>query len=63
MDELTAREREVVALIASGLSNEEIAGRIYVSQSTVMTHVARAMMKFGPRDRAQLVPFSAHVDL
>jgi DNA-binding NarL/FixJ family response regulator len=55
LDELTAREREVVSLVASGLSNEEIAGRIYVSQSTVKTHVARAMAKLGARDRAQLV--------
>jgi DNA-binding NarL/FixJ family response regulator len=53
--ELTDREREVVALVASGLSNEEIAGQIFVSQSTVKTHVARAMMKLAARDRAQLV--------
>jgi len=58
VDELTAREREVVALVASGLSNEEIAGRIYVSQSTVKTHLARAMMKLRARDRAQLVVFA-----
>lgn len=58
VDELTAREREVVALIATGLSNEEIAGRIYVSPSTVKTHVARAMMKLRARDRAQLVVFA-----
>jgi len=58
VDELTAREREVVSLIATGLSNEEIAGRIYVSQSTVKTHVARAMMKLRARDRAQLVVFA-----
>lgn len=58
IDELTAREREVVALIADGLSNEEIAGRIYVSPSTVKTHVARAMTKLGARDRAQLVVFA-----
>ena len=55
LDDLTAREREVVSLVASGLSNEEIARRIYVSQSTVKTHVARAMTKLGARDRAQLV--------
>jgi DNA-binding NarL/FixJ family response regulator len=55
LGELTAREREVVGLVASGLSNEDIAQRIYVSQSTVKTHVARAMMKLGTRDRAQLV--------
>src|SRR6516165_10210915 len=55
VDELTPREREVAALIATGLSNEEIAGRLYVSQSTVKTHANRAMMKLGARDRAQLV--------
>jgi DNA-binding NarL/FixJ family response regulator len=53
--ELTSREREVVSLVAAGLSNEEIAARIYVSHSTVKTHVARAMAKIGARDRAQLV--------
>ena len=55
VDELTPREREVAALIATGLSNEEIAGRLYVSRSTVKTHANRAMMKLGARDRAQLV--------
>jgi DNA-binding NarL/FixJ family response regulator len=55
LDDLTDRERQVLALIAAGLSNEEIAGRIYVSPSTVKTHAARAMMKLGARDRAQLV--------
>jgi DNA-binding NarL/FixJ family response regulator len=58
LGELTAREREVVGLVASGLSNEDIARRIYVSQSTVKTHVARAMTKLGARDRAQLVVFA-----
>jgi DNA-binding NarL/FixJ family response regulator len=55
LGELTAREREVVGLVASGLSNDDIAQRIYVSHSTVKTHVARAMAKLGARDRAQLV--------
>ena len=55
LDDLTAREREVVTLIASGLSNDEIAGRLYVSASTVKTHAGRAMTKLAARDRAQLV--------
>jgi DNA-binding NarL/FixJ family response regulator len=63
VEELTAREHEVVALIATGLSNEEIARRIYVSQSTVKTHVARAMMKLRARDRAQLVVFAYQAGL
>jgi DNA-binding NarL/FixJ family response regulator len=58
IDELTDRERQVLALIATGLSNDEIARQIYVSQSTVKTHAARAMMKLGARDRAQLVVFA-----
>jgi DNA-binding NarL/FixJ family response regulator len=53
--ELTPREREVVSLIAVGLSNEEISRKIYVSPSTVKTHAGRAMAKLGARDRAQLV--------
>lgn len=52
---LTAREREAVVLVAEGLSNEDIAGRWYVSQTTVRTHVSRAMTKLHARDRAQLV--------
>jgi DNA-binding NarL/FixJ family response regulator len=52
---LTAREREVVTLIAAGLSNDEIAGRLYMSTSTAKTHATRAMAKLGARDRAQLV--------
>jgi DNA-binding NarL/FixJ family response regulator len=54
-DQLTAREREVVQLVASGLSNEQIADRLFVSASTAKTHVARAMQKLSARDRAQLV--------
>jgi DNA-binding NarL/FixJ family response regulator len=55
LDSLTAREREVVTLIAAGLSNDEIAGRLYMSTSTAKTHATRAMAKLGARDRAQLV--------
>jgi DNA-binding NarL/FixJ family response regulator len=62
-DELTPREREVVALVATGLSNEEIAGRLYLSQSTVKTHANRAMTKVGARDRAQLVVFAYQAGL
>ncbi|HEY3832052.1 MAG TPA: response regulator transcription factor [Acidimicrobiia bacterium] len=52
---LTKREREVMALVAHGLSNDEIAERLFVSSATVKTHVNRAMSKLGARDRAQLV--------
>ncbi len=52
---LTPREREVVIEVASGLSNEEIARKLYMSPSTAKTHATRAMMKLGARDRAQLV--------
>jgi DNA-binding NarL/FixJ family response regulator len=55
LDELTEREREIVALVGEGLSNQEIAGRLYVSPATVKTHVSRAMSKLSARDRAQLV--------
>jgi DNA-binding NarL/FixJ family response regulator len=55
IDHLTQREREVVALAAEGLSNEEIAGKLYMSRSTAKTHATRAMAKLGARDRAQLV--------
>jgi DNA-binding NarL/FixJ family response regulator len=53
--ELTEREREVMALAGIGLSNEEIAQRLVVSPLTAKTHVSRAMVKLGVRDRAQLV--------
>ncbi|GAA3997031.1 response regulator transcription factor [Streptomyces sp. NBC_01352] len=52
---LTTREREVMAWAAEGHSNEEIAGKLFVSPLTVRTHVHRAMTKLGARDRAQLV--------
>ncbi|MEV5721651.1 response regulator transcription factor [Amycolatopsis mediterranei] len=56
--ELTNREREAVTLVARGLSNEEIAGRMVISPLTAKTHVNRAMMKLHARDRAQLVVFA-----
>jgi DNA-binding NarL/FixJ family response regulator len=55
LEELTAREREVMALVAKGLTNDDIAERFVLSPATVKTHVNRAMMKLGARDRAQLV--------
>jgi DNA-binding NarL/FixJ family response regulator len=58
LDELTAREREVVALVALGLRNDEIAERLVVTRSTAKTHVSRAMIKLHARDRAQLVVFA-----
>jgi len=58
MDVLTEREREVVALAAQGLTNEEIAAELVVSPATARTHVSRAMVKLHARDRAQLVVFA-----
>jgi DNA-binding NarL/FixJ family response regulator len=55
---LTEREREVVGLVAEGLSNDEIAERLVVSPATARTHVSRAMVKLNARDRAQLVVFA-----
>ncbi|HEV7208119.1 MAG TPA: response regulator transcription factor [Mycobacteriales bacterium] len=52
---LTEREREVMGLVAGGLSNEQIASRLFLSPLTAKTHVSRAMTKLGVRDRAQLV--------
>jgi DNA-binding NarL/FixJ family response regulator len=58
LDVLTDREREVMALVATGLSNDEIAERLFMSPATAKTHVSRAMVKLGARDRAQLVVFA-----
>ena len=55
---LTDREREVMGLVAAGLSNDEIAERLVVSPATAKTHVSRAMVKLRARDRAQLVVFA-----
>jgi DNA-binding NarL/FixJ family response regulator len=55
LDELTAREREAVALVAQGLSNDQIADRMVISPLTAKTHINRAMTKLHARDRAQLV--------
>ena len=52
---LTDREREVLALVGGGLSNEEIAAELFISVATARTHVSRAMTKLHARDRAQLV--------
>jgi DNA-binding NarL/FixJ family response regulator len=52
---LTDREREVMALVAEGLTNDEIAGRLFLSPATARTHVSRSMIKLGARDRTQLV--------
>jgi DNA-binding NarL/FixJ family response regulator len=58
LDHLTQREIEVVCLVAEGLNNHEISDRIGVSPATARTHVSRAMVKLGARDRAQLVVFA-----
>jgi DNA-binding NarL/FixJ family response regulator len=55
LDQLTAREEEVVGLVAHGLSNSDIATALTISHATAKTHVSRAMTKLGARDRAQLV--------
>ena len=60
---LTDREREVMALVAAGLSNDDIAERIFISPATAKTHVSRTMIKLGARDRAQLVVFAYETGL
>ena len=61
--ELTEREREITALVATGLSNDEIAAQLVLSPATVKTHVNHAMAKISARDRAQLVVFAHRAGL
>jgi DNA-binding NarL/FixJ family response regulator len=63
VDSLTERERQIAVLVATGLSNEEIAERLVLSPATVKTHVNHAMLKAAARDRAQLVVFAHRAGL
>ncbi|MGU3411102.1 response regulator [Microbacterium sp. M1A1_1b] len=63
LDVLTDRERQVMRLVAAGLTNTEIAERLFVSPTTAKTHVSRTMIKLGARDRAQLVVFAYETGL
>jgi DNA-binding NarL/FixJ family response regulator len=58
LTQLTDREREVVALVGHGMSNDEIAADLSISPTTAKTHVSRAMLKIEARDRAQMVVFA-----
>lgn len=58
LTELTAREREITTLVGTGMSNQQIAEYLFISPATAKTHINRAMMKTGARDRAQLVVFA-----
>ena len=61
--DLTPRETEVLVLVAEGLSNAEISGRLFLSPATTKTHVSRILTKLGARDRAQLVAFAYETGL
>jgi len=63
LGELTPREREVLVLVAQGLSNAEISGRLFLSPATTKTHVSRILTKVGARDRAQLVALAYETGL
>jgi DNA-binding NarL/FixJ family response regulator len=63
LDVLTQREREILAEVARGLSNSEIATELFISPATAKTHVSRVMMKLGARDRAQLVAIAYETGL
>jgi DNA-binding NarL/FixJ family response regulator len=63
LDALTEREREVMALVARGMSNDEVAAQLFMSPLTAKTHVSRILSKLGARDRAQLVVLAYELGL